>query len=243
LTRELTTDTAMLERLVEPHGKDVLDVGCGGGSLARALSAHGAHVIGVEISEEQLAPAIARDGGSGACYLVGRAQELPLNDGSVDVVLFMRALHHVPPADLTLALREARRVLRPGGAVYVAEPLAQGDYFALTRLVEDELEVREAAQNALAQAALIGLNRITTVEYDVRLCVADLAALRARMVSANSERAETFDARRAELAEAFQQLGEPGEHSGERCFAQPMRADVLRPIEMLAQDASVGERS
>jgi hypothetical protein len=89
--------------------------------------------------------------------------------------------------------------------------------------------VREAAKNALAQAALIGLNRMTTVEYDVRLCVADLAALRARMVSANSERAEIFDARRVELAEAFQQLGEPGEHPGERCFAQPMRADVLRP--------------
>jgi class 3 adenylate cyclase len=120
-------------------------------------------------------------------------------------------------------------VLRPGGAVYVAEPLAQGDYFALTSLVEDELEVREAAQNALAESALAGLARARTVDYDVRLCLADLAAFRARTVSVDPERAELFDARRAELAAAFARLGEAGPNPGERCFLQPMRADVLRP--------------
>ncbi|MDQ6818520.1 MAG: hypothetical protein M3018_14105, partial [Actinomycetota bacterium] len=60
------------------------------------------------------------------------------------------------------------------------------------------------------------------------LCVADLGALRARMVSVDPDRAEVFDARRAEVAEAFQRLGEPGEQPGERRFVQPMRADVLR---------------
>ncbi len=229
LIRELATDLSMLERLVEPYGKELLDVGCGGGRLARELSARGARVIAVEISEEQLAAAIARDGGSGARYLVGRAQELPLADASMDVVVFMRALQHLPSADLTLALREARRVLRRGGAVYVAEPLAQGDYFVLSSLVEDELEVREAAQNALAKAALAGLERATTLDYDVRLCIADLDALRARMVSVDPDRAEIFDARRAVVAEAFRRLGGPGEQPGERCFLQPMRADVLRP--------------
>jgi ubiquinone/menaquinone biosynthesis C-methylase UbiE len=220
----------MLERLVEPEGKDVLDIGCGGGDLVRDLADRGARVIGVEISAEQLAPAMARDGGRGASYLVGRAQELPLDDACVDVAVFMRALHHVPPADLTQALREACRVLRRGGRVYVAEPLAEGDYFVLTSLVEDELEVREAAQSALAQAALAGLDRVTTVDYDVRLCIADLAAFRSRTLSVDPERAGIFDARRAELAEAFEQLGEAGERPGERCFLQPMRVDVLRPV-------------
>jgi SAM-dependent methyltransferase len=230
LTRELTTDLSMLERLVELLGKNVLDVGCGGGGLARELSGRGAQVNAVETSEEQLAPAIAADGNSGVRYLLGRAQELPLDDSSMDLVVFMRSLHHVPPADLRLALVEARRVLRAGGALYVAEPLPQGDYFALTSLVEDELEVREAAQNALAQAAGIGLERTNTVDYDVRSCLANFAAFRARIVSADPARAETFDARRAELAEAFQRLGVPGAHPRERCFVQPMRADVLRAV-------------
>jgi len=230
MERELTTDLWMLQGLVEPGGKDVLDIGCGGGALVRDLAARGARVVGVEISDERLAPAEARDRGSGARYLVGRAQELPLEDASVDLAVFMRVLHHVPPAGLIRALREAGRVLRPGGAVYVAEPLAQGDYFALTSLVEDELEVRKAAQNALAQAELAGLERVTSVDYDVRLCLPDLAAYRARTVSVNPERAELFDARRDEIAEAFERLGEPGEQPGERCFLQPMRADVLRSV-------------
>lgn len=243
MRREVTSDTAMLERLVAPAGKDVLDIGCGGGALVRELASRGSRVVGLEISAEQLAPALARASATPAptaptgptaptaptpTYLIGHAQALPLDDASVDVAVFMRTLHHVPPPELTNALTEARRVLRPGGVVYVAEPLAEGDYFALTSLVEDELEVRAAAQQALAEASKAGLDRVTTVEYDVRLCIADLAALRARAVSVDPGRAAVFDARAHEIAEAFERLGEPGARPGERCFLQPMRADVLR---------------
>ena len=220
----------MLERLAAPAGKDVVDIGCGEGTLVRELSARGARVIGVEISDAQLAAARARDGGSGARYEIGRGQELPLPDASVDLALFMRTLHHVPVADLRGALTEARRVLRGDGAVYVAEPLAEGDFFALTRLVEDELEVRRAAQAALADAAAASLERAVTVEYDVRLELADVDAYRARVVSVDPARAEVFDARRDEIAAAFARLGEDGGRAGERWFVQPMRADVLRPV-------------
>jgi SAM-dependent methyltransferase len=197
----------------------------------RALTKRGARVTGVEISEEQLAPAVAGDGEAGARYLVGTAQRLPLGDATVDAAVFMRTLHHVPPAELLDALREARRVVRANGVVYVAEPLAEGEYFELTRLVEDEVEVRAAAQAALDRASEAGLSRVRTLEYDVRLCHPDLAAVRSRLLSANPARAEWFDARGAELAAAFARLGEPGERPGERCFLQPMRADVLRAVD------------
>jgi SAM-dependent methyltransferase len=224
----------MLDRLVAPAGKDVLDIGCGGGALVRELAGRGARVVGLEISPAPLAPALARatqnadSSVTAERYLVGRAQALPLEDGSVDVAVFMRTLHHVPPGELLSALREARRVLRPGGVVYVAEPLAEGDFFALTALVEDEREVRRAAQKALADAARAELERRTTVEYDVQVRIADLAALRKRVVSVDPERAKIFDAREPEIAEALGRLGERGKQSGERQFLAPMRADVLR---------------
>lgn len=227
MTRDVCTDLAVLERLVAPAGKDVVDIGCGGGALVRELSGLGAHAIGIEISEHQLASAVARDGGTGARYLVGRAQALPLQDAAVDVAVFMRTLHHVPPGDLNRALGEAARVLRPGGVVYVAEPLAEGDYFELTTLIEDELEVRQAAQRALQDAALAGLDRRATVEYDVRIRIADLPALRARSVSVDPERAAAFDARETEIGRALATLGAPCGPEGERCFLQPMRTDLL----------------
>jgi SAM-dependent methyltransferase len=229
LSRELISDLAMLERLVPPSGKDVVDVGCGGGALVRALAERGARVTGVEISESQLATAVEQDDGRGSRYLVGRAERLPLDEASVDVVVFMRSLHHVPRADLGGALVEARRVIRPGGAVYVAEPLAEGSFFELTRMVDDETEVRAAAQAALSEASDAGLHRATTVDYDAPLSVAGLPGLRARIVAADPRRAHRFDELAAELAEGLERLGEPGKRPGEWRFLHPMRADVLRP--------------
>ena len=216
----------MLDRLVSPAGKDVVDIGCGGGALVRDLTGLGARVVGVEISESQLATARARDPGDGARYLIGSGQQLPLGDAEVDVAVFMRTLHHVPPGELPAALREAARVLRPGGVVYVAEPLAKGDYFELVSLVEDEVDVRRAAQEALTRADRAGLERGPTVEYGVSIQIADLAGLRTRVVSVDPARAEVFDRRHDELARALGRLGEPSPH-GERRFVQPMRADLL----------------
>lgn len=218
----------MLERLARPGAKDVVDIGCGGGALVRELTVRGARVVGVEVSAHQLAAAVAQDDGNGARYVVGEAQRLPLDDAAADLAVFMRTLHHVPEPSMLDALREARRVLRPHGLVYVAEPLTEGDFFELVSLVEDELEVRRAAQEALTRATAAGLERVTTIDYDVRLCIRDLAMLRKRIVSVDPQRAETFDARWAQLTDAFKRLGEPGDHDGERCFMQPMRADVLR---------------
>jgi SAM-dependent methyltransferase len=218
----------MLARLARPGDKHVVDIGCGGGALVRELTAHGARVVGVEVSAQQLAAAVAQDDGNGARYVVGEAQRLPLDDGAADLAVFMRTLHHVPEPSMLDALREARRVLRPDGLVYVAEPLTEGDFFELVSLVEDELEVRRAAQQALTRATAAGLERVTTIEYDVRVCIRDLAMLRKRIVSVDPQRAETFDSRRAQVTEAFERLGEPGARDGERCFVQPMRAEVLR---------------
>ncbi len=228
MTRECSTDLEVLFRLAQPEGKDVLDIGCGGGGLVRELASAGARATGLEISADQLAPALAADQEGAGRYLVGVAQRLPLEDASMDVAIFLRTLHHVPPPELETALREAGRVVRPGGTVYVAEPLAEGDYFALSSLVEDEVEVRRAAQRALADAPRAGLERVRTVEYDVVIRLADVAAYRRRTVSVDPDRADVFEARRREIEEAFGRLGAPGDRPGERVFIQPMRADVLR---------------
>ncbi len=230
MIRELTSDLSVLTRVVDPGGKCVLDIGCGDGRLVRELAALGADTVGLEISNQQLAAAIAADAEGATRYVIGRAQALPIDDRSVDLAVFMRTLHHVPPDELALALREARRVIRADGAVFVVEPLAKGDFFALTRLVDDELEVRAAAQTAIERAEEAGLARTCTIDYDVRVCVRGLTGLRDRIVSVDPDRGEIFDAHLDELTETFANRGEPGRDPDERCFLQPMRADLLRPL-------------
>jgi hypothetical protein len=132
--------------------------------------------------------------------------------------------------DMTQALKEARRVVRPGGTVYVAEPLSEGDFWALTSMIEDELEARQAAQSALAQALDIGLGPVSTVEYDVRRRLAGVDQFRELTVAVDPSRAEIFAAHSSELADAFQRMGEPGERPGERCFLSPTRVDVLHAL-------------
>jgi SAM-dependent methyltransferase len=226
LTRELTTNIEVVERLLEPAGRDVVDIGCGGGWLARELAARGARVTGTEISDQQLAEARARGDADGKIsYVVGPAEALPLADASVDAVVFMNSLHHVPEAAMSLALRQARRVLRPGGRVFVAEPQAEGAFYAMVRLVEDEDHVRAMARRALDDARAAGLERVTALEYDVAGWLADVAALRQRVVSVDPARTARFDAHEEQLTEAFHRLGT--ERDGGRSFTQPMRAELL----------------
>ena len=221
-----TTDIDVLRRHVELADRDVLDVGCGQGRLMRELTALGARVTGIEISEQQLAAARAADDGAGARSLVGRAEAIPLTDASFDLVVFRASLHHVPIAQMLPALREARRVLRPGGHVYAAEPLASGDFYRLVSIVDNEDEVRDAAQRALAHADAAGLAHVATEEYELEALVGGLDTLRRRMVAVDPARAERFDAHRDELERWFAQLGE--QQDGGRRFTEIMRAVVLR---------------
>ena len=95
-----------------------LDAACGTGAQAEQLvDAFGYEVIGVDASEAMLA--VARAKLPSARFEQGRLQSLPLDDESVDVVTCSLALTHV--AELGPVIAEMARVLRPGGAVVLAD--------------------------------------------------------------------------------------------------------------------------
>lgn len=107
------------------RGKTVLDLGCGDGLNTVILAALGASVIGVDISEENLAVAAARarenNVASDMRLIHGDISQLPIQEGSIDRVLGAAILHHV---DLLAAASEIHRVLKPGRAAVFLEPMA-----------------------------------------------------------------------------------------------------------------------
>jgi ubiquinone/menaquinone biosynthesis C-methylase UbiE len=112
-----------------PDGGTAVDVGCGTGTFAIALSTArpDARVIGVDGDPEILAIARGKDGAGGVEWRDGLAQELPPADRSADVVTMSLVLHHLLPDDKSRALEEARRVLRPGGRLHIADWGPPGD--------------------------------------------------------------------------------------------------------------------
>jgi SAM-dependent methyltransferase len=101
----------------------VLDVGTGEGQIARALSATGVEVVGLDPTPSQISVATQR--GGGPVYSLAAADLLPIADASVDAVVVCLVFEHVDALDGALA--EVARVLRPGGrfVLFLNHPLLQ----------------------------------------------------------------------------------------------------------------------
>lgn len=101
-------------------GARVLDVGCGTGSLTFALAGNPAigGVCGIDLAPAYVAYASKRNSDPRVVFQVGDASALPFPDASFDHALSMLVLQFIPDADA--AVREMRRVTRPGGTVAAA---------------------------------------------------------------------------------------------------------------------------
>ena len=104
------------------RGARVLDVGCGDAGAIIAFAEQGADTAGIECFETSLERGGMRaaDHGVHVDLRKGVAEEIPYPDHSFDLVMLDNVLEHVN--DRPLTLREVRRVLKPGGLLYMVTP-------------------------------------------------------------------------------------------------------------------------
>lgn len=128
---------AVLEAAVPPASEPVLDLGSGLGTFVLLANRFGLPAIGIEPGGEELTLARKRaeemDPSLVERFSHGVGEELPLADGTVRGVLLHDVLEHV--VDWRAVLSECRRVLCPGGAVYIKGPSYT------TRLIEPHYRV------------------------------------------------------------------------------------------------------
>jgi SAM-dependent methyltransferase len=113
--RDLHNTPAFLASLPPVRGLIGLDIGCGEGAGARALAAHGARMTGVDIAPTlvQFAAETERSDPHGVTFAVADAAALPFPAASFDFATAFMTMMGLP--DPWGALREAYRVVRPGG--------------------------------------------------------------------------------------------------------------------------------
>ncbi len=219
------TRQRLLDTLQEIGARDLLDIGCGHGALAKSLARDGFHVTGIDPSAA--AVAAATDRVPGATFLSAEAQALPFASATFDAAIFLNSLHHVPPPAMQTALQEALRVLRPNGEVIIVEPLAEGSFFEVMRPVEDETDIRRAVQNAidqlLAQALATGP---TPIVYERATPMADLGAFIDYLSAVDPARRAVAETLRPKLARLFAAHASTGPAGQE--LIQPLKIWRLR---------------
>ena len=150
----VSSDLKQITALLNPARSTLLELGCGTAGTTRKLAEAfpEARIIATEVDEVALAHNVAQNDMANVTFQAGGAEAIDLPDNSVDAVIMLKSLHHVPVALMDQSFGEIARVLKPGGLAYLSEPVYAGDFNEIMRLFHDEKAVRDAAYAAIDRA-------------------------------------------------------------------------------------------
>lgn len=217
----------LMRRLLPLEGARVIDLGCGKAEMSRRLvdQALVASVAALEVDETQHELNLASDPPEALDFVFAGADAIPFPDARFDIALMFKSLHHVPFALLDRALGEIRRVLKPGGLLYVSEPVFAGEFNEVVRLFHDEEKVRADAIAALKRAAKQGvLEQVEERHFMAPIAFVDFADFVERIVKVTHSDLTLEGAKLAEVRRRFEKHMTP---EGAK-FVRPMRVNLMR---------------
>jgi SAM-dependent methyltransferase len=182
-------------------------------------------VLALEVDTALHATNTARAPVPRLAFMLGGADEIPLQEASCDVVLMLKSLHHVPTQRMDRAFAEIRRVLVPGGHAYISEPVYAGPFNDIVRTFHDEGAVRAAAYDAVRRATAAGVMQwVDEIAFDMPVTYVDFDDFDRRLVRSTPGGRVLTRERRDEVRRAFEAHLAP---DGARVL-RPMRVNLLR---------------
>lgn len=148
-----TFDELYLIETLNLDNKRILELGCGQASMTKKIASNGTNrkIIACEVDEVQHKKNLQLDIPNIEFILTG-AQNIPLEDNSIDIIFMFKSFHHIPKNLMTKALNEIYRVLKPNALAYISEPLFLGEQNELIAMFHDEQEVRIDAFNNIKKS-------------------------------------------------------------------------------------------
>lgn len=223
-----TTLEQVLGCLAFPDYQQVLELGCGRGETIRQLAARYPQVrfLASDVDRQAWQWNLQQPTPPNLQFHLAGAQQIDLADGSLQGVLMIKSLHHVPVADMLPCLREIHRVLVAGGLACLIEPVYAGPFNEVLRLFHDEQEVRKRAA-----AAIEGVieeqrfRRVRQVMYHVRRHFRNFDDYENQVMQVSHSDFQIDAAKRAAVQARFMQYADA---DGSTTFLTPHRLDLLQ---------------
>lgn len=216
-------------RLLSLDGKHILELGCGGADHTRDIATSGADrkVTALEVDQVAHEKNLQITDLANVIFELAGAQDIPLEDESVDVVFMFKSLHHVPLELMEPAMHEISRVLKPGGLAYISEPVFAGEFNEVLRLFHDEQKVRLAAFNTVKKAVDDGLfSLVEETFFNSPMKFAGFAEFEEKVIKATHSDHSLDEELFALVKQRFEQhIGDDGAH-----FLAPIRVDLLQKV-------------
>lgn len=223
------TELEVMSGLLDFSGARVLELGCGRARWTRTIAEKfpAASIVATEVDRVQHEKNLQITDLPQVSFRYGGAESIDLPDSSVDIVIMLKSLHHVPRAGMAQGLKEIHRVLRTGGRAYISEPVYAGEFNEILRLFNDEQVVRQAAFDALRDVLASGLFELLSEEFfQSESIFLDFAEFEERILFATHSDHRVDEALRNEVRAAFLPfLGPAGAK-----FINPHRVDLLGKI-------------
>jgi len=226
-THQVATELEIISRTLPLAGSRVLELGCGRAWTTRQLAEQFSTevIIATEVDRVQHEKNMLINDLPGVSFVYGDAASIDQPDSSMDIVIMLKSLHHVPLELMDQAMREISRVLKPGGLAYISEPIYTGDLNEIMKLFHDEKLVREAAFQAVTKAVERGLLDLKEqIFFDSPGHYRNFEHFEQRMLNVTHTEHQINSELYQRIKQAFQQhMTSDGAH-----FLKPSRVDLLR---------------